>query len=200
MQGWDNITLENLIELVALSNDATLSPLDKQVKLLALITNNAEDYILDLSRPEFLKLSAKYNFIADLPVNKPVQDFKCAGYEWKVQKDISKLTTSDYINLSELVKDDSKSMENIPKMLAIFCEPYKSYPLFIKRKSKMDYSTKVELLKKAKASDVYPLSLFFCRLLIHLTKDIEGYLAEEIQKMTKNLNSQIPSLNSGVGI
>lgn len=200
MQGWDNITLEKLIELVALSNDVTLSPLDKQVKILATTTNNTEDYILDLSKAEFLKLSAKYNFIVDLPVNQPTKDFKCAGYEWKVQRDISKLTTSDYINLSELVKDDSKSMENIPKMLAIFCEPYKSYPLFIKRKPKIDYNAKVELLKQAKASDVYPLSLFFCRLLIHLTKDIEGYLVEEIQKMTKNLNSQIPSLNSGVGI
>lgn len=198
MKEWNNITLETLIRADRASRSVA-DPLDKQIAVISIITGMTEDEVLDLPKDRLLKILADYANLKDLTDDKPFKDFKAGGYMWHPQTDVSKFSTSQYIDINELVKDKDRVIEHLADMLAVICEPYKQYPLFIKVKPKMDFKEKRAILLKAKARDVYPIAVFFCRVLIHLTADIAGSLEKKAKEIMRQSVKKTSSGSNGVG-
>lgn len=181
MKSWDNVTVGSLIKIVELSTNE-MDAIDKQVAVLSVFTGKTPDELLDMPKDKFLKLSEKYKWAADLPQEMEVKSFECGGYTWVPQRDITKISLGQYIDLTELLKQPVK---NIPAMLATLSTPYKHYPLFIKVKKDLDFKEKERVLHEAKASDAYSLSLFFCRVLIHFTNAMQGSLEKGVKETMK---------------
>lgn len=194
MKEWRNITLKTLIEADKVSKEEG-DPLEIQVRIIALITGKSEDEVWDMPKARLHKLLNEYQKLG-LPKEQKVKDFKAGKWYWRPEMDISKFSGGQYMDCIELVKDKDKIIERLPDLLATICEPYYNYPLFIKRKPKLSFEEKRAMLLEARAEDVYPLSLFFCRVLIHLTKDTVSSLEE----MAKNLkNQKTHSVSNGDG-
>lgn len=192
-KNWKDITLSQFIMLWEMQQDPNLEEIDKQVRLLSTVLNKSEDYILDLSLNQIKELTKQYSFVNNLPSEGEAKDFWAGGYKWKVNKNISKLTASDYINLSELLKDKDSIIKKLPEVLYIFCKP----KYFIR---KPDKERCLRLLGKASIGDVYPLSLFFCHLIIVLTGDSKDFLEKEVRQMMMKASQEIHSQNNGDGI
>lgn len=182
MKTWEKVTVEGLIKIANLST-SDMDAIDKQVAVLSVASGIPEDTLWNYSKADIVKLSKKFDWLTDLPPEKKASRFEAGGYTWIPQLNISKLSLSQYVDLVEYLKDP---INNIPAMLATVSEPVKYYPLFIKVKPKLGFDEKKELLKKTKATDAYGLSLFFCRVLIHLTNGMQGSLANQLKEMMKN--------------
>jgi hypothetical protein len=179
MKQWEHVTIGNLLKVIDTQSE-NLDDLEKQVKVLSILTGKDEDIIWDLPKYKFLELSERFKFITDLPPEKKVSSFEAGGYTWIPQTDISKFTSGQYMDMTEYCKEPLK---NSVKMLATISTPVKHYPLFIKTRPKMTFEEKAKILEKAKVCDVWPLSLFFCRVLIHLTNAMQDSLKEDIERL-----------------
>jgi hypothetical protein len=175
---WKDLSVAQFMELWDYFKDETLDDIDKQVKLLSVCLNKSQDYILDLPLAKIKELTTKCSFIGNLPSEGEAKDFWAGGYKWKVNRDITKISASDYISLTEYIKQTDGAITNLPEILYIFCKP--KYYI-----TKPDKAKCIEKLKKASIGDTYPLAVFFCHLIIHLTADTEGYLAREVKRMTE---------------
>ena len=85
----------------------------------------------------------KLEFLNTLPSDKVVEWFKCGGYWWKVNFDITKLTAGNYIDMDMWVKEPEKILSNSHKILSLFCQPFK----WLRKYNKMTDEDKYEKLK-----------------------------------------------------
>lgn len=176
---WKDLTVNQFQYLWGVFNDPTFEDIDKQVKLLSICLHKSEDEILDMPLAKVKELSKQFAFIGNMPKEGICKDFWAGRYKWKVQKDITKISSSDYINISEYTKTTDKVIENLPNILYIFCKP----KYFIKKPNK---DKCIKKLGEASIGDVYPLAVFFCHLIIHLTSDTKDFLEKEMTKIVKN--------------
>lgn len=202
MKEWKSITLSQLQEAAKIDG-LNLEPLDKQIKFLSIITGFSEDHILNLPKRDFLELLKKYDLsfsLADLDTKgRKSYNFKCGGYYWKPETDVSKFTTGMYIDCSELIKMNVN--ERLSDLMATISTPYKKF-WFIKWKVELSFEEKCNILKTMSVADAYPLALFFCRVLIHLTNDMANSLKADVEKLMtekKIANPQTHSTLNGVG-
>jgi hypothetical protein len=175
---WDKITVKDLQKIVKAST-LDMDYMDKQIMLMSMITGRPEDELWDMPKDQFLNLCKKYNY-KDLPEGNPPKEFEAGGYTWIPETNVAKFSSGQYIDLVEYCKD---SINYLPQLLATICTPIKRYPLFIKVTPALTFEQKVTALEQAKAKDVYPLSLFFCRVLIHFTNAMQDSLAKETKEM-----------------
>lgn len=197
---WNDISVAQFIKIYDLYQDESLDNIDRQVRLLSNVTGKTIDEIEDLSILDFKLLSIKHDYLHHLPEEKPAKDFKAGGYYWKIQKDVTKLTTAEYINLSELLKEKENVIVNLPSILSIFCVPHNKF-LWFKWPAKLEPEKIKELLSNASIAPMYSMALFFCRLLIHLTVSMKDSLEIRIREMMQTQSQQSQThTTTGVGI
>jgi hypothetical protein len=92
--------------------------------------------------------------------------FKHNGYRWVVNYDITKLSAGDFISLSKLTESEESIIGNLPQLVAMFVKPYK-LKWFKLKEVEMDYEEKVEHIKSINVGIVYPLCVFFCKVICY---------------------------------
>ena len=192
-KSYKDINISQFNSIYDLFQDQTLEPLDRNIKLLAQLTSKPLSEIEAMPLPELTGAIKQMAGITDLNfIAKPL-NFKCGGYYWKPVKDSTKLGTSQFIDLSVYTENPDNIIQNLPKILATVCTPYKMV-CGIRFNCNIPFQRKCELLEEARVSDVYPIALFFCQVYEILLPDILIYLNEKTQKIVKEAMQEAISM------
>jgi hypothetical protein len=139
------------------------------------------------------ELTAKCSFIGNLPSEGEAKDFWAGGYRWKVNKNVSQLSTSDYITLTEYTKTPDRIISNLPEILYIFCKP--KYYMIQPSKEKS-----IRILEGVSIGVAYSLAVFFCHLITILMQDTKPFLENKIAEIVEmEKKKQTHSMSNGVG-
>lgn len=186
-KSWNDVTLRHLIEIENIRNDKSIdgepyAEITRSLLMLSLFTGVSYEEYESMPISSLKKEIKSIEFLNELPNGEPVKKFKCGGYSWKVIFDVNEFTAQEFVNHYELTKDPTKVMQNADKLLAIYCKPYKFG--FAK---KLEQNKICEILKDAPIKVIYPLTLFFCNLIMILSEDLKVYLNNADKIMAKKL-------------
>ena len=83
----------------------------------------------------------------------------------------------------------------MPQLVAMFVKPYKLSWLKYKE-VEMDYKQRVEHIKSMNVGIVYPLCVFFCKLIENLYPTIEDYLVNQMKEARETIQKELKEQNS----
>lgn len=122
-KSWDEITLNQYSEITDIIA-VDMDELDRQVKILSILTGETEDYILDLDLTEVKKHIRDIRFIYSVPSKaKVIQKIKIKGNRYFVNLNVRDITGGEYIDLMSLTKDKAQINSNLADIIAIFLKP-----------------------------------------------------------------------------
>lgn len=101
IESYKDLPIGDYQEIVSLCKDETLDELDRQVKILSILTRTGEDTLLNLPIQEFRQLASKMAFLEkDLPTNvtRLADSYKIGKFELIPVTDIRKVITAQYID------------------------------------------------------------------------------------------------------
>lgn len=182
---YSEVTIKQLIELKAIDEDKTIDAepaphLTRALLRLSVFNDVPYEELESMPISELKDDIKKLGFLDTLPSDKKIEWFKCGGYWWKVNYDITKLSAGSYIDLDMYVKDPEKVLENTHKIMSLFCTPFKWL-----RKTKLPDEVMWDKLKDVPVSVAYPLTVFFCNLFSNLIKSLPDFLQSESEKLMK---------------
>lgn len=182
---YSEVTIKQLIELKAIDEDKTIDTepaphLTRALLRLSVFNDVPYEELESMPISELKDDIKKLGFLDTLPSDKKVEWFKCGGYWWKVNYDITKLSAGSYIDLDMYVKDPDKVLENTHKIMALFCTPFRWL-----RKTKLPDEVMWDKLKDVPVSVAYPLTVFFCNLFQNLIESLPDFLQKESKKLMK---------------
>ena len=86
-----------MLRLTAIPED--IEPLDRQVAILAVLSNCTEDEILALPLDEYARRVAASRFLDnDMPTRLPQRSYKCGDFVLVPVRDMAKITTAQFID------------------------------------------------------------------------------------------------------
>ena len=206
---WSEVSLKDYIEIcdiIAIDMDE----LDKQVKILSILSGVSEDKLCQMSLPHLKEAIRHCQFIYSLPKDMPVrQSITIAGQRFIINTFLNEITGGEYIDMVSLTKDKELITKNLPQIIAIFLKPVN----WFRREKKGCFENGTQTLesrnKTAKLieenlmmDEVMRMSGFFLRSWTALTKATLDYSIVQNQKMTNQLLKEIKkdSKSFGVGI
>ena len=124
-KGWDDVSISLYNEISKICGDEKIEPLDKNIKLVALLSNTPEDEIWDLELEELRPLLNdiqwlwKFDFKKKWKGNK----LKINGNAYDVCTDLEKFTISQYIDFQMIWPRLKDSDDDYSRILATFIIP-----------------------------------------------------------------------------
>ena len=189
-KSWASITIEQFPLIYDIIKDKDIEPIDKEVRLISILTGLSVAEIEDIELGHLRELIKKVRFIFKLEFPQPVEWFNHAGYKWNVNYDISKITSADFISLTKLSTTEDDVIMNMAEITSIFVKPYKR-KWFRYVPVQMDYKERLELIKTINVGVIYPVCVFFCKVLTNLLPVIKGYLETEKEKILQKIAKEI---------
>lgn len=199
---WSEVSLNDYIEIVDVIQ-IDMDELDKQVKIISILSKVNEDTILKLSLSDIKKLIVHIGFIYSEPKGiKPPNNIMLKGKQYNINYDLRKITGGEYIDLCEYTKDKNDITRNLNNVLAIFIKPKDKdcYEVINGNKVQtIDSRNNVSklLLDEMNMQDVLAMSSFFLRSWEALTIATVNYLEKQNKKIEKELIKDLKS--TGVG-
>jgi len=209
---WSEITLHQYIEVVEVSS-VDMDEIDKQVKIIAILSKESEDKILDLTLTQIKELAKVTQFIYTPPLSGAIKQLiKINGKKYSVNHYMNKLSGGEFIDLSNYTKDKETVTNNLPFIISIFLHPVNMFGQ--KKRKYYDKNGKGEWCQKLESrndtakeirdsmlmSDVFALSGFFLKLWDALIKTTADYSIEKVNKLNKRIAKELDSLSIGDGI
>ncbi|CAB4178189.1 hypothetical protein UFOVP1015_48 [uncultured Caudovirales phage] len=195
-KGWNEVTINQFRKIDSIQQSESE---DKAIELLWALCNLDEKELYDLELTKLTELNHQTEWAATLPETKLIQSFKLDGRMFHVEHRINKIKTGQYIDLKRYLKQPKQINQNIHKILTCFIwEEGKKYDAD-------NVEELAELFDKKLTVDIaYPLTVFFCNLLIPLTEAIQDYMEESVMKQVKILSKEVNQLkkhspSGGVG-
>lgn len=189
-KSWQSITIEQFPLIYDIIKDKDIEPIDKEVRLISILTGLDVATIEQIELSQLRELIKKVRFIFKLEFPEYVQTFKHAGYKWIVNYDVTKITAADFISLTKMSATEDDVMANLAEIVSVFVKPYKR-KWFKYVPVDMDYKERLELIKKVNVGVIYPVCVFFCKLLTNLLPVIQGYLEKEKEKILTKIAKEI---------
>ena len=191
---WSNITLEQYQEIVAILG-TDLPEFNKELELVCYLFNLPKDEVLNMSIDTFKDYSAKLEFLKTPHEGNMLKEFNINDITFQVGWELQKRTAGQFIDLSELTKEQDMINDNLHKILAVICIPKGS-------KYDGDITDRAELFKKHLTMDkVFPISGFFLAVLKSSLPVIQDYLMRDVEKKKKELLEMIKaSMSIGDGM
>lgn len=94
---YKDLTLGAFLRLMAIPED--IDPLDRQVAILAVLSDCTEDEILSLPLAEYSKRVAASRFLdEEMPKRLPQRSYKCGDFNLVPVRDFKKITTAQFID------------------------------------------------------------------------------------------------------
>jgi hypothetical protein len=210
---WKDVTLRQyqaLSEVPGLEFD----DLDKQLRILEILTGVSDDYFLKIHYTEVKKLINKVDFVNSSPSNyyKP-STVRIDGRRFLVNYIPQKLIAGEYIDLMELTKEQGKINQKLHKILPIYLKPVDIFG----RKKRGCYEKSAEgewiqtadsrkwteerLLDGVTMDKIFPMSGFFLTLWENLIKVTGDYSEEQMEIAMKRMKKEMEDLtSSGAGL
>ena len=176
---WDGITIDKFPIIYDLLKDTNIDKIDKEIRIISVLSDIPVSEIEKIQIDYLKKLIKAVNFIFTMQFPKPKEIFKHDGYWWHVNYDITKLSAGDFITLSNYTINEDTIVQNLPELASIFIKPYKRKWFKLKP---IDIDS-LPHIKTMKVGIVYPLCVFFCKLIENLQPDIKIFLEKESAKV-----------------
>ena len=201
----EDVTIGTFIKIDKLeaSNDPE-AILDRNIKILSLLTGEPEDTFLELTASQLSELVGKIAFLNELPEAKAINQIKINGNLYQANLLVNELTAGQYIDLSEFIKNP---INNLHKIMATLYLPAKKtwYGKLVVEKynGRTQKERSDEFYRYMPISVAYPAALFFYQVSKDLTTNIETYFinkaVEEMKVAAKLLQEQSVSSTKGGG-
>jgi hypothetical protein len=188
-QSWKDVSITEFIELYDIVQDASIDKLDKSIRIFSILSGLSVDEVESMTLDAWVQAQKDIAWVNEFPKATNPKPFRLGGYLWKPRLDIRQITAGEYISVTELTKDYENIVINTPKLIALFVTPYKGWWLF-KRKIDLTFDAKVEVLKTASVEKIYPMTLFFCTLLIKLVETIPSFLNSTMNQLKEKLQKE----------
>jgi len=189
-KSWTSISIEQFPLIYDIIKDEDIEPIDKEIRLISIITGLPVATIESIELGQLRDLIKKVRFIFKMEFPKAQEVFKYKGYKWHVNYDITKISAADFISLTKLTATEEDVMANLAEVVSIFVKPYKR-KWFKYVEVEMDYKDKLEIIKTIDVGTIYPVCVFFCKVLTNLLPVIVDYLEKEKQEILKKIAKEI---------
>jgi hypothetical protein len=189
-KSWADVTVKQFILANELTNDKSIEPVEKEIRLVSLLAGEKMEAIEALTISKFKELAAHLSFLNDTDIKGIHPSFKIGKHNVKVQYLITELTAGQYIDICEYTKKPEEIFNNIHNIMAVISDVYYS-KMF--KKVYLTHGEKSDLFYNQLTMDkCYPVAVFFWKVFQGLTKDILNSLNKEVRKM----NEQIEAMNN----
>jgi len=192
---WHDISIEKFPLIYDITRDKEIDPIDREIRVISILTGITVAEVEKIRIDQLKELIKNVNFIFKMEFPNSVEMFKHNGYRWVVNYDITKLSAGDFISLSKLTESEESIIDNLPKLVAMFVKPYK-LKWFKLKEVEMDYAEKVEHIKSINVGIVYPLCVFFCKVIEGLYPHIEDYLVKQMSEARMTMENQLNELKN----
>lgn len=203
-KSWESITIEQFPLIYDVIKDESLDKVDKEIRIISILSGYSINFVEVIDLKHLKVLIKAINFMFNFEFPEYVQEFKHNGYTWKVNYDVTKLSAGEFISLTKMTATEQDVINNLAEIAAIFVKPYKR-KWFKLVPIDMDYEERLKHIKQVNIGIIYPLCVFFCKVLTNLLPVIKDYLEQANEKlMTKIQNwikqNKISTLNTGDGM
>ena len=189
---WKNITLEQYQNVITILN-TDIAAFNKEVELVQYLFNYTKDEVLSMPLEKFKVHTKQLDFLTKAYEGNMTETFTLNEVEYIVCWEVQKRTAGQFIDLSELTKEQELINDNLHKILAVICIPKGS-------KYNGDILERAEVFKSLTMDIVFPISSFFFQVLKSSLPVIQDYLMKDIQKKKNELMEMIKDTSSiGVG-
>lgn len=206
---WSDVSLKQYMEIADI-NAIDMDELDKQVKILSILSKTSEDVICQMNISNLKEAIRHCQFIYTKPLAGSIATYmRIKGKRYKVNKELNTLSGGEYIDLTSLIKEPKDITRNLPKIISIFFHPVN---IFGYRKKECFENGNQTLASRNETSkliednlmmdDVMNLSGFFLKNWEGLTKATLDYSELQTKKVRKKLNRLAKEvlLSTGHGI
>lgn len=187
---WNGVTIDQFPLIYDILKDKDIQSIDKEIRIISILSNVPVIELERLQIDSLKELINSVNFVFKMDFPKAVEKFTHEAYEWFVNYDITKLSAGDFISISKLATDEDSVMSNIAEITAVFVKPYKR-KWFKYEEVRIDYHERMQLIKTLPIGVIYPVALFFCKVMEALHPVIQDYLENELIKANKMANKLI---------
>lgn len=180
IDSYKSLPIGDYQEILALCKDGGLEELDRQVKILSILTGLGEDELLDLPIQEFKVMTSRMGFLEkDLPteVTRLEKSYRIGGFDLVPVIDMRKISTAQYIDFQSFHQAGFE--EHFVEILSCILIPKG-------RKYNQDYDI-IEVqdairrdLNVHDGASIYAFFMFSCRESI---KDILTFSLQETKKI-----------------
>ena len=178
IDNYRSLPIGKYLEICELSKDEGLDELDKQVKIISILTGQTEDELLALPIMEYRELAGKTEFLAKEYDGKlqVAKSYGLNGMELIPVKDMTKITTAQYVDYQTFSKElDKYIVETLSTLLVPKGKKYnEDYEIADVHKA---------IRENLSVADVLSLSAFFLTQWFKLIEDSQTFLAKEIQRI-----------------
>ena len=176
IDNYRNLPVGKWLEILELSRDEIVDSLEQQVKTIAILTGLSEGEVLDLPLMEYRELAGKTKFLENEYDGQlmTAKSYGVGGMVLVPVKDMSKITTAQYVDFQTFSRDDKYIVECLSTLLIPKGKKYnEGYEITDVHKA---------IRENFSVADVLSLSAFFLNLWVKSIKDFQIYSVKEIQK------------------
>ena len=192
---WHEISIDKFPLIYDIVRDKEIDAIDREIRIISIIADIPVHEVERIRIDQLKELIKSVNFIFQMEFPKAVEVFKHNNYRWIVNYDITKLNAGDFISLAKLTESEESIIANLTQLVAMFVKPYKLNWLKYKE-VEMDYKERVEHIKSMNVGIVYPLCVFFCKLIENLYPTIEDYLVNQMKEARETIQKELKEQNS----
>ena len=166
-------------EICRLCKDEELDELDRQVKIISVLSDLSEDEVLNLPIVEYKEMAERTKFLNEMSERdaaRVASSYNVGGFNLVPVTDVRKITTAQYIDFQEYAKGGD---ENLVEILSCMLVP-----------KGMKYNNGYDVVDVQRAirenmsvADVLALTAFFLASYRNLTRDFLNYSKEEARRI-----------------
>jgi hypothetical protein len=117
---YEKLSIAKWQELLEITNSGLVDE-EKNIAVIALLADMTEDEVLNLPLTEFAKLNQGTAFLMDQPQKRLIAHTYILGnMEFEVLMDLTKMTTAQYIDYQNFIKDPDN---NLAELISVFLIP-----------------------------------------------------------------------------
>jgi len=182
-QSWEHITIKQFSELYALKS-LEQDHIDYMIDVVMITCKLKYHEVSSLSLVQLKDIFGKLSFIESEPIKDKIVDrYESQGIMYVAQRDISKISAGQYIDLKTFI--EKEPIKNIHNIMAVLYVPYK------KKYNEVPVTEIADSFYDTMPITVaYPFALFFCNLLNNSMPAISLCLEKEVKEtMTRTLKA-----------
>lgn len=178
IDSYRELPIGKYLEICEIARDENVDPLTEQVKIISILTDESEEDILRLPIAEYKDMSRRLTFLSKAydGETRIAKSYRIGGMELIPEKDLSKITTAQFIDFQTFSKEGERYYVEVLSTLMI--------PKGKKYNEGYDIADVHKAIRdNLSVADVLSLSAFFLEKWLRSIKDSAIFSISEIRKM-----------------
>lgn len=178
IDSYRELPIGKYLEICEIARDENVDPLTEQVKIISILTDESEEDILRLPIAEYKDMSRRLTFLSKAydGETRIAKSYRIGGMELIPEKDLSKITTAQFIDFQTFSKEGERYYVEVLSTLMI--------PKGKKYNDGYDIADVHKAIREnLSVADVLSLSAFFLEKWLRSIKDSAIFSISEIRKM-----------------